>query len=122
MRISEWSSDVCSSDLLRADPGGFQRRPGRVGGEGGGGFALARYVAGADAGALDDPFVARVHGFRQFGIADGAGRQGGARAQENGSADHFAGSSILDAGAVSPSIRSEEHTSELRSLMRISSA
>src|SRR3546814_18603231 len=49
MRISDWSSDVCSSDLSRCLGGGAQgfhlrARAGRIGGDrrGGGGFGGAR--------------------------------------------------------------------------------
>src|SRR3546814_3807156 len=81
MRISDWSSDVCSSDLA---------------GEG-----MQLLVA---AGALG---VGGDHGDRPP-AHDRAGRQlgGGHRLAGPGHADH----------------RSEEHTSELQSLMRISYA
>src|SRR3546814_2444239 len=98
MRISDWSSDVCSSDLQPAvdrigrrlqprdaDRGGAADRPGPV--AGGGVRAPVRRVAGADG----QPGAGRAHG-RAAGAA--AGRMA----------------------------RSEEHTSELQSLMRISYA
>src|SRR3546814_8111255 len=95
MRISDWSSDVCSSDLIRAAPGprvqswaeswkGIFRS--RLAVSAGGG-------AGPDSGRLR--FAQRTHA--------GAG---GATIHRRGAADH----------------RSEEHTSELQSLMRISYA
>src|SRR3546814_8935964 len=89
MRISDWSSDVCSSDLL-ARPARDQRpRLGNQIGEGPARLGAARI--GDD--AIGAEFVAAfLHG------------------QEGGGA--------LDAGAF----RSEEHTSELQSLMRISYA
>src|SRR3546814_3515108 len=105
MRISDWSSDVCSSDLhgallrgpaapdaVRLSQGG-RRLPGRVGGHG--------------AGAVDAARSAR-------GDADGS-------AQEPQGRDRRTARSP-DAGAdpePEPPLRSEEHTSELQSLMRI---
>src|SRR3546814_9737052 len=77
MRISDWSSDVCSSDLVMADDGHRARR------------AVQRIAdAAADAGH------AVIRGHPHFG-------RGLARAEI---------------------ARSEEHTSELQSLMRISYA
>src|SRR3546814_1886332 len=101
MRISDWSSDVCSSDLpagRAGGGGGFAGRAGRdraddVPGRGdqaaAGGQALPRAGAGR-ARRL------RARGLLQLPFADGA---------------HAA---LRD--------RSEEHTSELQSLMRISYA
>src|SRR3546814_9330531 len=92
LRISDWSSDVCSSDLLD-----------RRGRGGAGQSAQCRGVARADAG-------------------------GARRAAEGGR--HFAGGGAgadgrIEAGRSCPrdrERRSEEHTSELQSLMRISYA
>src|SRR3546814_4468873 len=87
MRISDWSSDVCSSDLLdgavREAPQGHRQQHGLA-------RAADRAIAHADAQRGDRDLV---HGCA--GIHDGA----------------FAGAR-----------RSEEHTSELQSLMRISYA
>src|SRR3546814_8780289 len=80
MRISDWSSDVCSSDLYRD-------RQGRHLGQG-----LCRSHLAAPAGRAD-------------GIADGAAAQAARRAR-----------------GARPLQRSEEHTSELQSLMRNSYA
>src|SRR3546814_5880106 len=122
MRISDWSSDVCSSDLLvtvdlalfRADLRG-EKLIGRV--EQG---RLVPYLtrkeieAGALAGrglelawAADpvDAFFLHVQGSGRVVFPDG-------RVQRVG----FAGSN------GHPFYRSEEHTSELQSLMRISYA
>src|SRR3546814_6016828 len=98
MRISDWSSDVCSSDLVvhaqqhRPALGGDQVRGDRAV------DALARVVA---AGQLADGLLARQagqHRHAEFGEA----RQ--LRQQRQ----------VV--------VRSEEHTSELQSLMRISYA
>src|SRR3546814_9992225 len=100
MRISDWSSDVCSSDLVQK-PLRIQRRhaaeAGRsdrlavvlVGHVAGGEHALDRSLRGAAAEPGADLQVTVVH--RQLAL-----EQAG--------------------------VRSEEHTSELQSLMRISYA
>src|SRR3546814_5936537 len=100
MRISDWSSDVCSSDLARGD--------------------WTEKVEGIEAGADDylaKPFqmgelVARVRGL----VRRGAGKL---------SPVIEIGRLRLDTVRMSASFdgaRSEEHTSELLSLMRISYA
>src|SRR3546814_9140235 len=90
MRISDWSSDVCSSDLVlilpRRHPSGRRFVAGRFAGFFGFGFGGARFVRG---GAFGAQFL----------------EQGFAVALET---------AVLG--------RSEEHTSELQSLMRISYA
>src|SRR3546814_6563286 len=111
MRISDWSSDVCSSDLARAD----RRRPAGSG-------AVQRR---ADLGVV---LRLRPRARRRPRIdgsdpdhADGHG--GGDPA-----AVHRLGGVGRPSNWVSPKItqpttaRSEEHTSELQSLMRISYA
>src|SRR3546814_7089687 len=103
MRISDWSSDVCSSDLSRRARAEIR----------------AHLVLAGARGA--DPIARRGQAGAGFGVPDRRGRNAaGARAD----AGRVAG------GAVSPSRarrrpgpdRSEEHTSELQSLMRISYA
>src|SRR3546814_3598570 len=95
MRISDWSSDVCSSDLQR-------------------GIACSCAVASVDGGgaAMSAP------GCPVSGSASGA------RSPEMTSCDgppSASGSGGSCSGSQSPP-RSEEHTSELQSLMRISYA
>src|SRR3546814_1547880 len=97
MRISDWSSDVCSSDLL-ARPAGAVLARGAVG---------RAFVAGVAAPAVaaaqkDEPFAL----FRQVGEQAAILVVG----EDLGPDRH------LD------DQRSEEHTSELQSLMRISYA
>src|SRR3546814_5115106 len=112
MRISDWSSDVCSSDLnataMRddhpldaAEIGQLPRRANQIL------FAVLLDVAGADVGVvrferLDDIFKAQAIGqqLRRVG-----------RDVE-----------LLLVAADGVDLRSEEHTSELQSLMRISYA
>src|SRR3546814_4151721 len=94
MRISDWSSDVCSSDL----PGivwieGALDLPG----------SLGRLVEGADA-------VIHVAGVIN------------ARNEAGFIAGNVAGTASMIAAAAAADVRSEEHTSELQSLMRISYA
>src|SRR3546814_2743805 len=96
MRISDWSSDVCSSDLLDAHPGHRDNRR---------------------AGRCADPRPVEGHrqDWRRMGGLHPARRVGGDGGRRCGS--------LGDRGARSKmGRRSEEHTSELQSLMRISYA
>src|SRR3546814_5041910 len=103
MRISDWSSDVCSSDLhhpvaaLAVDRG-EDRPPG-----GAGGLAV---VAGAV--FAPDPVGPAVVGRRRVGHRVEERERGRGRVNRRGPGQE--------------STRSEEHTSELQSLMRISYA
>src|SRR3546814_6884209 len=112
MRISDWSSDVCSSDL---DAGGRAVAQ-IVGAAFGDADADSRRGGGVRAGAIGQIVRARgdrngagIHLFRrrQFRARDGQPRRLSAVPR--------------GVGAV-PAVRSEEHTSELQSLMRISYA
>src|SRR3546814_3363312 len=120
MRISDWSSDVCSSDLAagvqalvdadRARGGRAQHL--RAGQQPGAGAAVLAVAAAA---------AERVAGRRRSG-ADGAVRavRAGLAA---GAVEHVPDQplrSVRPAPGLAP--RSEEHTSELQSLMRISYA
>src|SRR3546814_1087135 len=99
MRISDWSSDVCSSDLVEP---GVQAR----------GFGLL--VAGGGGGSGGGSGVGV--GGRLL-----AGDQGERQSERQGDGEGIAG----ERGAhdwTLPDSRSEEHTSELQSLMRISYA
>src|SRR3546814_6327941 len=98
MRISDWSSDVCSSDLRRR--------------------LLDRLAAGRDAAAVRRAAAVAAAG-RRSACAPGSvarhdflsvGAGGDAQAQH------------VHAGVRMRGLRSEEHTSELQSLMRISYA
>src|SRR3546814_9632962 len=92
MRISDWSSDVCSSVLL----------------------AVAAEAVGFVAGA--GVCVAQVHGHGE-GVAEGFELLADL-VDEPVAAEFGAGDAHQQVAAV----RSEEHTSELQSLMRISYA
>src|SRR3546814_3423959 len=91
MRISDWSSDVCSSDLVEPAPDFDQRR---------GQLAHHRFV---------------VRRSRREAQAFGAARDGR-------EIDRLHIDAIFGEEDVADLLRSEEHTSELQSLMRISYA
>src|SRR3546814_2610994 len=101
MRISDWSSDVCSSDLAAPD------RDGRS-------HAAPTRQHAADGPELPQP--EGTAGARRHGHAAVVLRQSRGMGPDSGAA---AG---LRADHERPRRRSEEHTSELQSLMRISYA
>src|SRR3546814_7541230 len=115
MRISDWSSDVCSSDLDHgvtslAPADSWQDALGTASSESGGGTAMVVLP-------LD-------HGFASDAISllteqDILGERLVRRQKRRKSADAFlAELATLSVGDMV--VRSEEHTSELQSLMRIS--
>src|SRR3546814_9491630 len=91
MRISDWSSDVCSSDLSVDDDAFRLRRPPD---------AQPRRAGAPDLARLLRPATRHVAGTRHGGVRERR--------------------ELSDGLARRP--RSEEHTSELQSLMRISYA
>src|SRR3546814_5215761 len=97
MRISDWSSDVCSSDLVG------------VTGKGTGAIGVAGNTRAREATRLDVGFTETDFDFRTET----------AEVITDGSFDIIASAMIERSGIVE---RSEEHTSELQSLMRISYA
>src|SRR3546814_4233637 len=112
MRISDWSSDVCSSDLHRERRGHGATRRWPLGCEGGhGGGGREEHVDLREEGRCVEGQLL-------------------ARSDRTGELRHRVGLSLLeDAAAVAGEVvgdgrphRSEEHTSELQSLMRISYA
>src|SRR3546814_8935814 len=112
MRISDWSSDVCSSDLL-PDVRGAVRAVEMAGVEG---------IA-----AAGDLLHRRYRLFRGESDQGARWRLGAAgdRPDHLHPADHLVARSQADAaedGRRGDADRSEEHTSELQSLMRISYA
>src|SRR3546814_3332810 len=128
MRISDWSSDVCSSDLIARQRGGLAR---------------GRNI---DGGGTADRIVAVVISSRQTVCARYAGRDrlrcrlggstadistrcariypafDGARKGDTAVAGGIGGQRRHYSGLALSQLRSEEHTSELQSLMRISYA
>src|SRR3546814_10478969 len=110
MRISDWSSDVCSSDLCRGHPARGRARPGcRPHGDGAGISLLAPQAAAPRRAAAALSLYRRCRPLRPG--ADLEDRTGG------GTARPLQRRRLSDS-----SLRSEEHTSELQSLMRISYA
>src|SRR3546814_1822850 len=115
MRISDWSSDVCSSDLRsvrserpRKETGGYARRVPGTAGESNDPHAIIRQRPCA-------------HDRRPCPCAGSPGRSDHAarkRRSHIARCAHAARSAADDAGRS----RSEEHTSELQSLLRISYA
>src|SRR3546814_1310554 len=108
MRISDWSSDVCSSDLATAL-----------------GIAVLTTlqigVLGRQGDEIQPRLLEQTHHTECVGIvrrAEGAGVAGGRAAAD--AFDHHQGVEQLDEAAHH--VRSEEHTSELQSLMRHSYA
>src|SRR3546814_2320128 len=106
MRISDWSSDVCSSDLAhgRCAPQAPPRRG-------------HRFPPDARVPHRRQPAPDRLEGDRACAQADLARVPG----REEPAADRGARHRAADDGARARH-RSEEHTSELQSLMRISYA
>src|SRR3546814_1049192 len=108
MRISDWSSDVCSSDLRRWRRRVAQRR---------------RHIRTSVAVAADAQALRRTSGFRierlvDHGRATGSQLHAAKRLRiERCLRRHLQRHRLALDGA-----RSEEHTSELQSLMRISYA
>jgi hypothetical protein len=76
-------------DVLRRDAGGRDRGDRGVARQRRGGLALARDMAEADPGPLDDPLVGRVDPLGQFGVGDAACGESGTRPRQHGT-DHAA--------------------------------
>src|SRR3546814_3818345 len=103
MRISDWSSDVCSSDLRALEEAGLPVDPALV---------VPAHFEIEFAEAAVDTLIARQVDFDAIFAASDMIALGAIR-------------SLLHAGCSVPgdvSVRSDEHTSELQSLMRISYA
>src|SRR3546814_3543649 len=113
MRISDWSSDVCSSDL---PIGGDHRDIGVQRGEGG--LHVRILQRNRRAHLYAHLFRLRMHG----GGAQRLAASGGARRLAVGGDDLMPRLGQRDQGRTGEIGRSEEHTSELQSLMRISYA
>src|SRR3546814_6296546 len=115
LRISDWSSDVCSSDLDYVGP----RRDGED--------AVGKRPVGArrvpDRGKIEEIAAIERHAVAMAARAHAKfGGRDQATARGEGAA-FGADEAIIDAvGEARIGTRSEEHTSELQSLMRISYA
>src|SRR3546814_8620346 len=112
MRISDWSSDVCSSDLMVNCPAAsVYKIPDAMPYEIAAGFPITygtTWHALVDRGRMKQGEVLLVHG-----AAGGVGLNAVELGRE-------LGATVI--GTVGSDERSEEHTSELQSLMRISYA
>src|SRR3546814_8448495 len=118
MRISDWSSDVCSSDLFVAG----QMTEAVV--DAGETVEIRHKYRG-----FQHRLPVRLRPVEPFGKGDSIGKAGQGVAQHLVAQAmlgfHFGGAVAqrdLDAAPVGHANRSEEHTSELQSLMRISYA
>src|SRR3546814_9380787 len=94
MRISDWSSDVCSSDLVALQASGHRFDPDRLHQ-----FCVEQTVRGTVCSKTPEAAMPRRVAHRENGLLF-----------------------CLSRRRRHPSPRSEEHTSELQSLMRISYA
>src|SRR3546814_1917416 len=112
MRISDWSSDVCSSDLHGAFEIGDRCAPCFVGDQG---------LVARDAEKQPVPGAIPCRCGRRRG-GRGDQREGGYQTQLDRHAQRILLSQSGDLRAGRFGERSEEHTSELQSLMRISYA
>src|SRR3546814_5818792 len=116
MRISDWSSDVCSSDLIRSQQGAH--------------MATKIEIPARDADRTRQAILdAAQQVFAEKGFAEAGVRDITARAGVNPSlvSRYFGGKlklfeAALDAALDARLMSSEEHTSELQSLMRNSYA
>src|SRR3546814_1068284 len=104
MRISDWSSDVCSSDLLSCMRGAFP---------------AGHVSASTLSGELTVSQRVPSHGLEKQGFATGAAIHWNLTAAPLIALAVKRGEGLLSKEGP---LRSEEHTSELQSLMRTSSA
>src|SRR3546814_4805189 len=120
MRISDWSSDVCSSDLVidRRHRALRSRHRGDISGARGGKAQGGRSVA-CDAGQGAEIDVDDVIDVGADEVVGGRHR-GGAAIEQRGAVEAGGRRHVVD--FRDQLLRSEEHTSELQSLMRISYA
>src|SRR3546814_1385994 len=101
MRISDWSSDVCSSDLREGGQAAVARR-------------IAHLRRALEQAGMQVEHVARI------GLAP---RRAAQQQRHLAIGDGLLGQIVIDDDGMGTVVaRSEEHTSELQSLMRISYA
>src|SRR3546814_6570959 len=117
MRISDWSSDVCSSDLSVAPGTQWQRRSRQR-------WLLVVIMSGNSGCGRDFSRHAAIGGGRKpdWLLCDHAAREVGDARIVVGAGDRHLDRVALGAIPVGRFDRSEEHTSELQSIMRISYA
>src|SRR3546814_7254767 len=117
MRISDWSSDVCSSDLLPVmRSAGFESDMKKFTGI----FKARAAANGVTFVPTHDLMTDKDGNYSAYGL-DASGRKRLLRAEDG---IHFSmqGYELLARTVGHKIVRSEEHTSELQSLMRISYA
>src|SRR3546814_3758929 len=115
MRISDWSSNVCSSDLADGDVRQQTQRHVRAvrGSDTAGHQRFQRITISARVTQVDGKALASIDDGTDFLTADRARDQ----TLDVGSANAvLRGANTID---IDVDVRSEEHTSELQSLMRI---
>src|SRR3546814_2081632 len=141
MRISDWSSDVCSSDLLDALAKGlsqwYEWRNSRAAHGVAAGAAIGHHVVAEESAAViddclvplqlvetfDGELVGQALGGEQHIYRDQAFLDLGTRTAERGDIHRVdAVDGVADEGTFTPTDRSEEHTSELQSIIRTSYA
>src|SRR3546814_6479022 len=113
MRISDWSSDVCSSDLLNLAI---------VENDVGSRIILQPFLGRETVAQTEEQPLALFHLGKQPGGKHHAVAIGGAAVLERDAMHHRIAVEPVIAPALRPIDRSEEHTPELKSLMRISYA
>src|SRR3546814_5702874 len=112
MRISDWSSDVCSSDLVTETQRIDDREDAGNGGD-------HRHAPLHPRVRVNEDRLGEEHFLRQEAIEQRHSRhRGGGDQRQRAGARHRANQAV-EPGDVAGAGRSEEHTSELQSLMRI---
>src|SRR3546814_10678583 len=113
MRISDWSSDVCSSDLPPSQREPFQLRPAGLSGQGNGLEIVAIIVIATKI------FPGEAGGGQMLGVP--VSRRSTPVDAKHGVTSEYRAAQDRP-GSEACEIRSEEHTSELQSIMRSSYA
>src|SRR3546814_10052380 len=115
MRISDWSSDVCSSDLSPSAKSGTSALGPRLRGDDGQDKASRRTIAGV---SMTHPVLTAL------GLSDNESGTylGNGEWSKTRDAGVLEPVNPADGEVIAKVQRSEEHTSELQSLMRISYA
>src|SRR3546814_8754615 len=114
MRISDWSSDVCSSDLIRRHPRQYLRPAGSDGRK------RRRRDRAAARTCRDRTGSKQADGKpRRLRLLPARSR---VLPQKDKRGDRRSPAAALQVNGTRPELSSEEHTSEIQSLMRISYA
>src|SRR3546814_2107950 len=119
MRISDWSSDVCSSDLIDQRDHDLGQRALRPGHRHKGAWDHLGLVVGV---AIREANAVRVMAFAHGVEHEDRAGDGEARLDHRAKLGDGVALAADDTGEIGEDGRSEEHTSELQSLMRNSYA